>query len=76
MTEFGTKMANFGQQIEQQMQAKGKGLQQRGQAICQQLRQLDGLEQQIQQAVPAMQPYDLIDTSQPGKQLTFKLATD
>ncbi|MFN3366448.1 MAG: hypothetical protein ACK411_08660 [Exiguobacterium mexicanum] len=28
------------------MQAKGKGLQQRGQAICQQLRQLDGLEQQ------------------------------
>lgn len=76
MADFGKKMANFGQQIEQQMQAKGKALEQRGQAICQQLRQLDGLEQQIQQAVPAMQPYDLIDTSQPGKQLTFKLAAD
>jgi len=76
MAEFGKKMANFGQQIEQQMQAKGKGLEQRGQAICQQLRQLDGLEQQIQQAVPAMQPYDLIDTSQPGKQLTIKLAAN
>ena len=75
MAQVGQKMAQFGSQMKQQMQQKGKALEQRGQAICSELQQLDRLEQQIQQAIPAMQSYDLIDTSKPGKQLSFKLAT-
>lgn len=75
MAQVGQKMAQFGSQMKQQMQQKGKALEQRGNAICAELQQLDRLEQQIQQAVPAMQSYDLIDTSKPGKQLSFKLAT-
>jgi ElaB/YqjD/DUF883 family membrane-anchored ribosome-binding protein len=66
MQSFRTKMQNFGSQLKADMQKNSKNLQQRGQQICQQLHTLDLLEQQIQQQIPAMSPYDLIDGQSEG----------
>ncbi len=66
MQSFRTKMQNFGSQLKADMQKNSKNLQQRGQQICQQLKTLDQLEQQIQQQIPAMSPYDLIDGQSEG----------
>lgn len=66
MAAFGAKMEKFGDDLEVEMKAKSAGLETRGQQICSQLRELDGIEQQIQAQVPAMKAYDLIDTSKEG----------
>ena len=66
MQSFRTKMQSFGSQLKADMQKNSKNLQQRGQQICQQLKTLDQLEQQIQQQIPAMSPYDLIDGQSEG----------
>lgn len=63
---FRSKMQTFGSQLKTDMQKNSKNLQQRGQQICQQLKTLDQLEQQIQQRIPAMSPYDLIDGKSEG----------
>lgn len=66
MQSFRAKMQTFGSQLKTDMQKNSKNLQQRGQHICQQLQALDQLEQNIQQQVPAMSPYDLINTQAEG----------
>lgn len=68
MQSFRTKMQTFASQLKSDMQKNSKHLQQRGQQICQQLKALDQLEQQIQQKIPAMSPYDLIDGQSDGFQ--------
>jgi ElaB/YqjD/DUF883 family membrane-anchored ribosome-binding protein len=66
MQSFRSKMQTFGSQLKSDMQKNSKNLQQRGQQICQQLQSLDQLEQKIQQQIPAMSPYDLIDGQREG----------
>lgn len=66
MQSFRTKMQSFGSQLKADMQKNSKNLQQRGQQICQQLKSLDQLEQQIQNQIPAMSSYDLIDGQSEG----------
>ncbi|KKL01289.1 DUF2884 family protein [Rheinheimera mesophila] len=66
MQSFRSKMQNFGSQLKADMQKNSKNLRQRGQQICQQLKSLDQLEHQIQQQLPAMAPYDLIDGQSEG----------
>ena len=66
MQSFRSKMQTFGSQLKTDMQKNSKNLQQRGQQICQQLKTLDQLEQQIQQQIPAMSAYDLIDGQSEG----------
>jgi hypothetical protein len=68
MQSFRTKMQTFGSQLKTDLQNNSKTLQQRGQQICQQLNKLDQLEQQIQQQIPAMAAYDLIDGQNQGFQ--------
>lgn len=59
MEAFGEKMEKFGENLEAKMDIKAAALEQRGDAICSQVSQLDALESQIQQQIPAMQQYDL-----------------
>tara|TARA_R110002126_G_scaffold12196_18_gene53208 strand:+ start:1591 stop:2340 length:750 start_codon:yes stop_codon:yes gene_type:complete len=59
MEAFGEKMEKFGENLEAKMDIKAAALEQRGDAICSQVTQLDALETQIQQQIPAMQQYDL-----------------
>lgn len=66
MEKFGRKMETFGNEIEVEMESRSGVLEQRGKAICYNLQQLDALERQIQNAVPQMAAYDLIDTTREG----------
>ena len=59
MEAFGQKMEKFGEDLEAKMDIKAAALEQRGDAICAQVTQLDMLETRIQQQIPAMQQYDL-----------------
>ncbi|WP_019677239.1 DUF2884 family protein [Arsukibacterium perlucidum] len=59
MEAFGQKMEKFGENLEAKMDMKAAALEQRGDAICSQVSQLDALETRIQQQIPAMQQYDL-----------------
>ena len=66
MEKFGRKMETFGNEIEVEMESRSDAIELRGKAICRNLQQLDGLERQIQAAVPQMAAYDLIDTTKAG----------
>lgn len=72
MEQFGKEMEQFGEELEADMESRGQALEKRGNSICQNLQQLDKLEQQIQAQVPAMTAFDLINTSKEGMQLSFK----
>lgn len=61
MEAFGERMERFGEDLEARMDVQSQALEQRGEAMCASLQQLDALEGQIQQAIPQMQKYDLID---------------
>lgn len=67
MEAFGEKMERFGEDLEARMESKAQLLEQRGDAMCANLQQLDALESQIQQALPQMQKYDLFDVSSEKK---------
>ncbi len=61
MEAFGRRMERFGKDLEAHLEHKAQLLEQRGAAMCANLQQLDALETQIQQAIPQMQQYDLIE---------------
>lgn len=61
MEAFGERMERFGEDLEARMDVQTKALEQRGESMCANLQQLDALESQIQQAIPQMQQYDLIE---------------
>ncbi|WP_213997668.1 DUF2884 family protein [Arsukibacterium sp.] len=61
MEAFGQKMEKFGENLEAKMDIKTAALEQRGDAICAQVTQLDALETRIQQQIPDMQQYDLFN---------------
>ena len=67
MQAFGERMERFGEDLEARMDTKSAALEQRGEAMCGHLQQLDTLENQIQQAIPQMQQYDLIDVNSSKK---------
>jgi hypothetical protein len=67
MEAFGEKMQRFGADLEARMDVKAQAMEQRGDAMCASLKQLDVLESQIQTAIPQMQQYDLIDVDATGK---------
>lgn len=63
MEAFGQRMERFGEDLEARMESKAEVLEQRGEAMCSNLQQLDALESRIQQAIPQMQQYDLIEVT-------------
>lgn len=67
MEAFGERMERFGEDLEARMQSKSAQLEQRGEAMCGNLQQLDALETQIQQLLPQMKKYDLIEVGSSKK---------
>lgn len=67
MEAFGERMERFGEDLEARMDIKASALEQRGDAMCANLQQLDVLESQIQQAIPQMQQHDLIEINSNNK---------
>jgi len=67
MEAFGERMERFGEDLEARMDIKSSALEQRGDAMCANLQQLDVLESQIQQAIPQMQQHDLIEINSNNK---------
>lgn len=63
MEAFGKRMERFGEDLEARMDIKAQVLEQRGDVMCNNLQALDTLESQIQQAIPQMQQYDLINVN-------------
>lgn len=63
MQAFGERMERFGEDLEARMNIKARALEQRGDTMCAGLQALDTLENQIQQAIPQMQQYDLIEVN-------------
>ncbi|CAM3694392.1 DUF2884 family protein [Rheinheimera salexigens] len=67
MDAFSQKMDNFGTQLEQRIESQVGMLEQRGEALCDSLIKLDALETAIQQAIPQLRQYDLIDAKRNDK---------
>lgn len=66
MQRFSNGVGQFSNKVKADLKAGSAPLQQRGQQICQQLQQLDQLESQIQQQIPALSGLDLIDGNSAG----------
>lgn len=60
MDEFEAKMENFGDEIEQQIEAKANVLEHKADALCEQVVQIDALETQLQQQISQFPKQDLI----------------
>lgn len=67
MEAFGERMERFGTELETRMDSKADLLEQRGESMCANFKQLDAMESEIQLAVPAMQKYDLFDVGNDNK---------
>lgn len=67
MAAFGQKMEKFGDQLEQRIANQVSTLETRGQALCNSLIELDLLETEIQQAIPQLKQYDLIEAKPDNK---------
>lgn len=64
MEAFAEKMEKFGTELENKIESRVSTLEQRGEALCDGLYNLDKLETQIQQAIPQMRQYDLLEVKQ------------
>ena len=60
MNAFGERMETMGEQLEQNMQGKALALEEQAATLCAELEQLQQLERQLQQQLPAMQPFTLV----------------
>ncbi len=63
MDAFETRMENFGEQIEHEMEARGEQLEKRGEALCYSVYQIDQLEQQMAEQISEMASFDVISAS-------------
>ncbi|WNO59558.1 DUF2884 family protein [Rheinheimera sp. MMS21-TC3] len=67
MEAFAVKMENFATQLEKKVESQVSTLEHRGAALCDSLHKLDQLETDIQQTIPQMRQYDLIEIKQSNK---------
>jgi hypothetical protein len=63
MNAFETRMENFGEQIEHEMESRGAGLEQRGEALCQSVITIDELEDQLRNEVDEISEFNIISAS-------------
>jgi flavodoxin len=61
MEAFGDKMEKMGESLEQSLEAQGEKLEEQAEALCMQLKEVDKLETQLQEAVPQFAKYELLD---------------
>ncbi|WP_448566344.1 DUF2884 family protein [Thalassotalea ganghwensis] len=60
MDAFETRMENFGEQIEYEMETRAKELEKRGEAICQSVLKIDELEEQLKGSIEALSDTDVL----------------
>ncbi|GLX77174.1 hypothetical protein tinsulaeT_05140 [Thalassotalea insulae] len=60
MEAFETRMENFGEQIEHEMESRASEIEQRGEALCFSVYKIDQLEQQLQSQISEMSEFDVI----------------
>ncbi|NQZ22897.1 MAG: YggN family protein [Colwellia sp.] len=60
---FETRMENFGEKIEHEMEARGEQIEKRGEALCQSVVAIDALENQLANDVEELQGINLLTTS-------------
>ena len=65
MQAFEARMNKFGEQMEVQMNAKAAGMEARGAKLCSAMRAVEVREEQLKQAVPAIQPFNIIRVNLP-----------
>lgn len=63
MDTFEARMNKFGEQMEVQMNAKAALLETRGEKLCDSISAVDASEEQLKQAVPALESFNLIRVS-------------
>ena len=67
METFGVRMEKFGQQMEQQMNAKSALLETRGAALCDSIRALDVIEEQLKVELPQASQFNLLQVETPAQ---------
>ncbi|WP_331346216.1 DUF2884 family protein [Cellvibrio sp. UBA7661] len=67
MEAFGVRMEKFGQQMEQQMNAKSALLETRGAALCDSIRALDVVEEQLKVKLPQVDQFNLLQVEAPAQ---------
>lgn len=67
MDAFGLRMEKFGQQMEQQMNAKSALLETRGAALCESIRALDVIEEQLKVKLPHASQLNLLQVEMPAQ---------
>jgi hypothetical protein len=65
MTAFEARMNKFGEQMEQQMNAKAVAMEARGENLCHTMRAVDAHEEQLKHAVPAVEVFNVIHVNVP-----------
>ncbi len=67
MEAFETRMEDFGQRIEHQMETRGLALEQKADAICESIVAIDQLETELQNEIDALSDINIIEVSHHGK---------
>lgn len=63
MDAFETRMENFGQQIEHQMESRGLAIEQRANSLCSSIQAIDVIESQLQQEIDVLADFDVLTVS-------------
>ena len=63
MDAFESKMENFGELIEHEMETRAEGLEKRGDALCQSIIAIDEMEEQLKSTIDELADYNFITAS-------------
>jgi len=63
MDALETRMENFGERIENEMEARGEDLGKRGEALCHSVLKIDALEEQLKDEIEQLSSFNIISTS-------------
>lgn len=61
VSTFGNKITNFGDELNLEIHSKVNSLENKADSFCQSLNALDGIESQLNQTIPALEHFDLIN---------------
>jgi hypothetical protein len=64
MDAFETRMENFGQQIEHEMESRGVGLEKRAESLCRSVILIDEMEEQLKDEIDEISDFNFITASQ------------
>jgi len=66
MGAFETRMENFGDRIENEMESRGQAIEKRGEALCLSVYKIDQLEGQLQENIDGLADFDVITATVNG----------